>query len=112
MRRELKTFQVQNTWMDDQLFGNKQHNPGDRLGILSNLAERAVEQGGCIAITMHEYIFDDLLYPGWVETFKQFMTYITSRGDFWIASPGEVAGHWIKRCQILCEESKGLDLGR
>lgn len=112
LRRELKTLQVQNTWMDDQLFGNKKHNPGDRQAILSNLAERAVEQGGCIAITMHEYIFDDLLYPGWVESFKQFMTHITSRGDFWIASPGEVAYHWDKRYQLLCQESQGLDLGR
>jgi hypothetical protein len=112
LRRELRTLQVQNTWMDDQLFGNKKHNPGDRQAILRRLTERAVEQGGCITITMHEYIFDEELYPGWVEAFKQFMTYIKMRSDVWIASPGEIAEHWQKRYRTLIQESKGLELGQ
>jgi peptidoglycan/xylan/chitin deacetylase (PgdA/CDA1 family) len=112
LRRELRTLQVQNTWMDDQLFGNKKYNPGDRQAILRGLAELAAKQGGCIVITMHEYIFDDMLYPDWVNTFKEFMFYLKGRGDFWIASPGEIADHWQKRYQSLCQESLGLDQGR
>jgi peptidoglycan/xylan/chitin deacetylase (PgdA/CDA1 family) len=110
LRKELKTLQVQNTWMDDQLYGNKKFNPGETSVILDRLVNRTAEQEGCMVVTMHEYIYDDLLYPGWVRTYKQLLEKIMARGDFWITSLGEITDHWRKRQHELLSHSLGLDL--
>ena len=61
---------------------------------------------------MHEYIFDDLLYPGWVKTFCKLLDSILARGDIWVASPGEVAEYWYQRYRQIVQASLGLELGR
>jgi hypothetical protein len=108
-RRELRTLQIPTAWMDDQLFGHRQDNPGDRLEILRALADRAADQGGCLLIDVHDYVFDEVLYPGWAQTYRELWEYLLTRSDFWIDTPGNIANHWIKRYNNLVHASQGLN---
>ncbi len=108
-RRELRTLQIPTAWMDDQLFGHRQDNPGDRFEILRALADRAAEQGGCLLIDVHDYVFDEVLYPGWVQAYQELWQYLLTRSDFWIDTPGKIADHWIKRYHTIVQASQGLD---
>jgi hypothetical protein len=107
-RRELKTLQISTTWMDDQLFGYRQDNPGDRRELLQALADKAAEQGGCLLIDVHDYVYDDVLFPDWAETYRSLWEYLISRSDFWIDTPGNIAEHWIKRHTNITKASQGL----
>jgi hypothetical protein len=107
-RRELGTLQLPSAWMDDQLFGQRACNPGDRQEILRTLADRAADQGGCFVVDLHDYVFDDALFPGWVQTYRRLWEYLLDRGDFWFATPGEIAEHWIARYRALLQASCGL----
>jgi len=110
-RRELKTLQIQTTWMDDQLFGYVKNNPGDHFEILQALTKTAAEQGGCLLINIHDYVFDEVLYPGWSKTYFWLMEHILDRSDFWIATPGEIAEYWVKRYRSILDSSNGLREG-
>lgn len=110
-RRELKTLQIPSCWMDDQLFGYLEDNPGDRLETLKSLVDRAEKQGGCLMTDMHDYVFDELLYPGWSKTYQWLLEYLIARSDFWIATPIEIAQHWIERYESIVTESTGLNEG-
>lgn len=110
-RRQLKTLQISPTWMDDQLFGHLDHNPGDRLETLRGLIDTAAEHGGCLVINVHDYVFDDVLFPGWRKTYLWLIENLLNRSDFWIGTPGEIADHWIKRYNSLVHESHGLEEG-
>ncbi|MFX0197622.1 MAG: polysaccharide deacetylase family protein, partial [Candidatus Hodarchaeota archaeon] len=110
-RRELKTLQVSPTWMDNQLFGHLKHNPGDRLETLRAIIDRAVEQGGCIVVNIHNYVFDDLLFPDWRKTYLWLIENLIERSDFWIGTPGEIADHWIQRYSSILDRSRGLREG-
>jgi hypothetical protein len=109
-RRELRTLQIPTAWMDDHLFGYQKDNPGDRFDVLRALADNAAEQGGCLNIDVHDYVFDDLLFPGWAKTYQDLWEYITSRSDFWVATPGRIADHWIERYSSIIQSSQGLSL--
>jgi len=111
-RRELKTLQIPTAWMDDQLFRLRRYNPGDRLELLRHLADRTAEQGGCLLIDIHEYVFDEALFPGWAATYRSLWEYLLSRGDFWFATPAQVAEHWAGRYTALVRASDGLNQGR
>jgi hypothetical protein len=108
-RRELRTLQIPTVWMDDQLFGHRQDNPGDRLEILRALAGRAADQGGCLLIDVHDYVFDNVLYPRWAQTYRELWEYLLTRSDVWIETPGNIADHWIKRHHTIVQASQGLD---
>jgi hypothetical protein len=111
-RRELKTLQISTAWMDDHLFGYRDDNPGDRLAILRGLIDRAAAQGGCLLIDVHDYVFDDALFPGWSKTFGEVLEYLTTRRDFWIDTPGRIAAHWMARCALITRASHGLTEGK
>lgn len=110
-RRELKTLQIPTTWMDNQLFGYRNDNPGDREEILKDLIERTSDNGGCIVVDVHDYVFDDALFPGWRKTYSWFLGKVKQRGDFWIATPREVADHWLRRYSTVKSISDGLNEG-
>jgi hypothetical protein len=110
-RRELKTLQIPVSWMDDHLFGHSTHNPGDRWELLRTLADRAAHQGGCLLIDVHDYVFDDVLFPRWADTYRRLWEYLLSRGDFWLGTPAQIADHWIARYQSLVQASRGLSRG-
>jgi hypothetical protein len=110
-RRELKTLQLPGAWMDDQLFSLHEHNPGNGLEILRTLADRAVEQEGYLLVDLHDYVFDDTLFPGWTQTYHRLWDNLRARGTFWFATPAEVAEHWSARYTTLLQESEGLREG-
>lgn len=108
-RRELRTLQIPTAWMDDQLFGQRADNPGDRMEILQGLADRAADQQGCLLIDMHDYVFDDALFPEWARTYRQLWEYLLARGDFWFGTPAQIAEHWTTRYQTIMGASRGLN---
>jgi hypothetical protein len=110
-RREVRTLQIPVAWMDDQLFGQRVHNPGPPWENLRALAERAAEQGGCLHIDVHDYVFDDVLFPGWAATYRRLWEYLLDRGDFWLATSAQVAKHWTARYAALLQASRGLREG-
>lgn len=111
-RRELATLQLSPAWMDDQLFGYRTHNPGERIELLRALVDRVVAQRGCFVVDIHEYVFDDELFPGWSRTYRDLLEHLTERSDVWIETPARVAAHWARRHELIVEHSRGLDGGR
>lgn len=111
-RRELKTLQIPTAWMDDHLFGQRLDNPGQPDELLQTLADHAAQQQGCLLIDIHDYVFDDTLFPDWMPTFRRLWEYLLNRGDFWFATPAEIAAHWTARYTELVKASHGLDRGR
>lgn len=110
-RRELATLQIPTGWMDDQLFGRRADNPGDPVKLLQVLADRTAEQGGALLIDVHDYVFDDVLFPGWRQTFQELWEYLLARGDYWFATPAQIAEHWTSRYAALVRASHGLEEG-
>ena len=110
-RRELKTLQIPTAWMDDHVFGQRAHNPGDPWESLRALADCVLDQGGCLHIDVHDYVFDDALYPGWAAMYRRLWEYLSDRGAFWFAAPARIAEHWTQRYDTLVEASRGLKEG-
>lgn len=110
-RRELKTLQISTAWMDDQLLGQRDVNPGERMEQLRTLANRVATQGGCLMIDVHDYVFDDRLFPDWAQTQRELWEHLLNRGDFWFATPAQVAQSWSARYLHLVRSSQGLDQG-
>jgi hypothetical protein len=110
-RRALKTLQIPTAWMDDQLFGLRAHNPGDRLAVLRALVSRTAEQRGCLLIDVHDYVFDDALFPGWAQTYHHLWEHLLEREDFWIGTPAQIAEFWTARHVALVQASRGLGEG-
>ncbi|NWG22383.1 MAG: hypothetical protein HXY39_18910 [Chloroflexi bacterium] len=106
-RRELRTLQLSTGWMDSQLFTRRAANPGNPRDVLRALADRTAEQGGLLLVNIHDYVFDDVLFPGWARSFEEFWSYVVTRGDFWIDTPAAIAGHWSRRYDRLVEASTG-----
>lgn len=111
LRRQIRTLQVPVSWMDDQLFGMAVDNPGDPRERLQALMERAATVEGCFVMDVHDYVFDEVLYPGWQGLYRWAWETINRRGDFWKATPAEIAQHWRARYTALSAASRGLALG-
>jgi len=111
LRREIKTLQIPTGWMDDQLFGQHARNPGNRTELLRALADRLVAYGGCLMIDIHEYVYDEKLFPDWAATYRGVWEYLAPRGDVWFATPAELAQHWQARYARLVSASVGLQQG-
>jgi hypothetical protein len=114
LRRELKTLQLSPAWMDDQLFQFYAYNqiqPG-RFETLKALAERVAEQGGCMTLDVHDYVYDEKLFPEWRQTYQDLLVYLNERGDFWFNTPIEIARHWTERYRRIVNSSHGLDQGQ
>ena len=110
-RRELRTVQISTAWMDDHLFGHRANNPGDRFSLLKSLADVAREQGGCLLVDIHDYVYDPVLFPEWAQTYRKLLEYLLSRSDFWIELPVRIAEHWKGRYDRIVQGSQGLTAG-
>jgi hypothetical protein len=110
LRRELRTLQLSTAWMDSQLFLYKADNPGDRAALLRRLADRVADHGGCLVVNIHDYVYDDRLFPGWSESYAQLIRYLAERGDFWVDTPRAITRHWAQRSAELKGQSSGLGL--
>jgi AbrB family looped-hinge helix DNA binding protein len=93
--------------MEDQLFGQRADNPGDRRAILQGLVERVVSQHGRLMVDAHEYVFDDDLYPGWAATYRRLWEEVCGRGDLWVATPVAITTHWRHRHRALLDARQG-----
>ncbi len=111
-RRELRTLQLPTGWMDSQLFLQRDANPGEPDEVLRALADRTAAQGGLLLVNVHDYVFDDALFPGWVAAMQRLWEYLRARGDFWMAAPAEIAAHWHARYRRLLASSEGLGVER
>jgi hypothetical protein len=111
-RREIKTLQIPTAWMDEQLFRPGGNESGNSLESLRTLADCAAQQSGCLLIDVHEYVFDDLLFPGWAAAYRHLWQEILERGDFWFATPGQIAEHWTRRHAALVQASRGMGKGQ
>jgi hypothetical protein len=107
-QRELRTLQIPTAWMDDQLFGHRVDNPGDRAAVLRALADTVARQGGCLHIDVHDYVFDDVLFPGWARAYRELWQYVTARSDFWIDTPNRISDYWRQRHRSIVAASRGL----
>jgi hypothetical protein len=107
-RRAVRTLQIGTAWMDDQVFGAAIHNPGEPLAHLKALAERAQCLGGCLLVDVHDYVYDDVLFPGWRAAYTSLWNHIRSLGGFWFATPAEIADHWRQRASQIAAAANGL----
>ncbi|HEX7794863.1 MAG TPA: polysaccharide deacetylase family protein [Vicinamibacterales bacterium] len=107
-RSEIRTLQIPTAWMDDQLFGFRSHNPGEPRTLLRSLVDRVSQQGGCLLVNMHEYVLDERLFPDWLSTLTDLWRCVIERGDYWLATPREIADHWIARQSAILKCSAGL----
>ena len=108
-RRPLGTLQLPTAWMDDHLFGQRADNPGDRRVLLQNLVETTARQGGLLLVDIHDYVYDDALFPGWAAAYRDVWEQLFARGDVWFATPGAIATHWADRQAALERASIGLE---
>lgn len=111
-RRELRTLQLPTGWMDSQLFLQRDANPGEPDEVLRALADQTAAQGGLLLVNVHDYVFDDVLFPGWSATLRRLWEYLRARSDFWMAAPAEIAAHWHARYRRLLASSVGLGVER
>ena len=110
-RREIRTLQLPPGWMDDQLFGMRHDNPGDPAALLRDAAARVAEAGGALTVDVHDYVYDEALHPGWRDRLVELWQHLADRGDFWFATPLEIAEHWTARAGRLGDASTGLEEG-
>jgi hypothetical protein len=110
-RRALATLQLPTAWEDAQLFRHRRFNPGEPGQTLLELVERTAQHRGLLLVDVHDYVFDDDLFPGWRAALVGLWEQLLARGDFWIAPPGEVAAHWRRREAELLAASRGLGAG-
>jgi hypothetical protein len=94
--------------MDDHLFKYRQYNPGNRAEVLCGLAQTTAKLEGCLVVDIHEYVFDELLFPEWRETCHRLLQYLAERSDFWMTTPDQVARHWSRRHELILQASQGL----
>lgn len=108
LRRAIRTLQLPTGWMDDHLFGQKQFNPGERDTLLGDLRETVSRQGGLLLVDVHDYVYDDTLFPGWAATYRSLWEDLAARGRVWFATPAAIARYWSARASHIAETSHGL----
>ena len=109
--QEIGVVQLPVAWMDAQLMQRTDLSQAEREALVCKLIERTAAHGGLFVANVHDYVFDDSLYPGWLATLRAGLEHVVARGDFWIAAPATIARHWVDRYRTLREASTGLTLG-
>jgi hypothetical protein len=108
LRRAVGTLQLPMAWMDQQVLRERDCPPGEARARLAGLVGRTRRQGGCLVANIHEYVYDDALFPGWSSAYAGLLEDLSAAGDFWFATPVEVARHWRARSQAIERASCGL----
>ncbi len=110
--REIGAVQLPVAWMDAQLSQRADLSQPQREERVIALVDHVAAQRGLFVANVHDYVFDEALFPGWLATLRAALERITARGDFWMATPVEIAAHWRQRYQQLLSSSRGLEEGR
>lgn len=111
-QKEIGAVQLPVAWMDAQLAQRTDLTQPQRDALVCELVDRVAEQQGLFVANVHDYVFDDVLFPGWLATLRAALEHITARGDFWLATPATIAQHWADRYRHLVTQSSGLEEGR
>jgi hypothetical protein len=111
-RREIGAAQLPVAWMDAQLSQRADLSQPQREAMVIALVDSVAAQRGLFVANIHDYVFDEVLFPGWLATLRVALERITTRGDFWVATPAAIAAHWRQRYQQLLSFSSGLAEGR
>lgn len=111
-RKEIGAVQLPVAWMDAQLAQRTDLTQPQRNASVCELVERVAAQQGVFVANVHDYVFDDALFPGWLATLRAALDWITARGDFWVATPAAIARHWSERYRELLSHSSGFEEGR
>ncbi|WP_298817366.1 polysaccharide deacetylase family protein [Chloroflexus sp.] len=109
LRRPIRVLQLPTGWMDDHLFGQRRFNPGDRQALLNELRETVTRQEGLLLVDVHDYVYDDALFPGWAATYRTLWETLATQGGVWFAAPAAIADHWLQRMAHIESVSEGLD---
>ena len=107
------TIELPNAWMDAQLFlygAGRFRTEEQRHALLARLIDAAAASHGLLVADMHDYVFDEVLYPGWREAWQWLWEQVTARGDVWVALPCEIARHWRQRTDAIVAASRGLQV--
>ncbi|PJF45576.1 MAG: hypothetical protein CUN48_18180, partial [Candidatus Thermofonsia Clade 3 bacterium] len=83
-----------------------------RETAVAALVDRTATYGGLFVANVHDYVFDERLFPGWRAALRAALDRILARGDFWTATPAAIARHWRERYEALLNASVGLKEGR
>lgn len=110
-QREIAAVQLPVAWMDAQLAQRTDLTQAQRDASVTALVDRVAQQQGLFVANVHDYVFDDTLFPGWLATLRAALERITARGDFWLATPATIAQHWTARYGQLLAQSSGLEEG-
>ena len=114
-RDDVGTVELPNAWMDAQLFlydSGEFRSKERRHALLARLIDSAAASHGLLVADMHDYVFDEVLYPGWREAWQWLWEQVSGRSDVWIALPREIARHWRQRKQVLAAASRGLQVAQ
>lgn len=109
LRREIGTLQLPLVWMDSQLLAGRRVDRAAVQRRLHDLVNQVARHSGLFLSNVHDYVFDDLLYPGWARAYLDLEETLLSRADFWLATPGAIAEHWMSRHHRIAKESTGLE---
>jgi hypothetical protein len=109
LRREIQTLQLPLVWMDSQLLARRHVDHVTVQHTLEDLVNRVARESGLFLSNVHDYVFDDILYPGWARAYLDLHEWLQSRTDFWLATPGAIADHWTGRHARICKDSTGLE---
>lgn len=109
---EIGVVQLPVAWMDAQLMQRKELTQAQREATITALVDRTAAYGGLFIANVHDYVFDEVLFPGWLAVLRAALDRMVERGDFWFATPAAVALHWRERYKRLVQSSTGLDEGR
>ena len=110
--REIDVVQLPVAWMDAQLSQRVDLSQPQREAMVVALVDHVAAQRGLFVANVHDYVFDEVLFPGWLATLRAALERITVSGDFWMATPAAIAAHWRRRYQQLLSSSHGLEEGR
>lgn len=110
--REIDVVQLPVAWMDAQLMQRRDWAQARRETAVAALVDRTATYGGLFVANVHDYVFDERLFPGWRAALRAALDRILARGDFWTATPAAIARHWRERYEALLNASVGLKEGR
>lgn len=111
LRRQVNTLQMSTAWMDEHLFRYRKINSGDRNVLLNELVKKVLLQRGCLMIDVHDFVYDEVLFPGWRSTFESLLERLLENSEIWVEKPSTIASHWTRRVRELENQSYGLDSG-
>lgn len=95
-------LQLPSTLMDDQAFSYRAlcqfASPDEEVRVL---LDQTATQGGLFVANFHPHGMNATFHPGWRDFYQRVLEQLAGGGGGWIATPREVAHHWLARERAL-----------